>query len=112
MNGSTEEMATASTNPSPGHHLQLSPPAEDARSANQALAEHIWASLYRAACSTDNRVAMWNSAIYRNLERALIAAIRVGWGISVNRARRVLSGLSDNNESVAYNVRLMKDGVL
>ena len=92
----------------PGHHLQV----EGAQSANQALAETIWLAFCSAASSDDHRIALWNSAIYRSLERALVAAIAVAWDLSVPRARKVRDALFHNGEDVAYNVALLMAGEL
>ncbi len=76
----------------------------------KATAEKIWTALYSAASSYDYKVAWCRSPIYKHLEAALTAAIKLGWGLGDIRAERVLTMLAANGETIAYNVDLLLTG--
>lgn len=76
---------------------------------DQRVAEAIGSALRSAAASTNVHIARYRSNVYQGLRGALESAITIGWNVNGVQARRVTELMADNSESIAYNVKLMRD---
>jgi hypothetical protein len=63
----------------------------NAQQIAQRAAEYMWT----VATSDDHNVAAWNCDVYATAERALLAAIRLAYGLGATRAKYVRNLLAE-----------------